>query len=254
MENRYRILSIDKRVRYATGMPVVLQSSALTIDTQTNCVLVQLKFLSISPKSLASMKVSILPRDGAKRQLGEPVFHTYLDLEVKRDQEFGAKEAIFLPDNTARYFDILVVEAVFKDGSILPVNAEPDLVIPEQQRLETKLSENYLAAYKKLLSKSGIEYIEEDFHDLWICGCGEINHEKETLCFKCGVKRTALVSAFDKDQLEPVVRNIETEKRKIAEQKKEEKILTEKRSRILIKKMVIGGAAIFIGSSGISVG
>ncbi len=108
---------------YAPGAPVLVAAGALLLDTQTNGVLAQLKLQNIGAKPIKSVKVAVSPLDPAGRALGESVPYQYLDLSVARDEQFGQKVPIRLPDASARSFTAAVTEVIFSDNTIWSADA-----------------------------------------------------------------------------------------------------------------------------------
>lgn len=96
MEKRYtRLYSINGPL-YSNGSPVLISAGALLNDHVTGKVLSQLKFRNISLKKIKALKIEVTPKDTVGRNLGDSVVYQYLDLHIKRDEEFGQKEAIYL--------------------------------------------------------------------------------------------------------------------------------------------------------------
>lgn len=124
MSTRYtRLFSLPQDL-YAEGMPVIIAAGALLKDKQTGNVLAQLKFKSISTKEIKALKVCISPLDTVGNPLGEPTHFQYLDLTVSRDQTFGEKTPVFLPDATTRAFTVYVEEVIFRDNSVWNTGAQ----------------------------------------------------------------------------------------------------------------------------------
>ena len=100
------------------GTPVLIRAGALSIDTKTQKLIVQLRIKNIGDKAISLVKVKIIPLDPVNRELDEIVEYTYLDLACKTHEEFGAKKPIYIQTPTARAFNVGICEVAFDDGSI----------------------------------------------------------------------------------------------------------------------------------------
>ena len=125
MSERYsRLFALSENL-YAAGSPVVIAAGALLKDNQTGKVIAQLKLRSIHSKGVKAVTVSIAPLNTAGNPLGEEVRHEYLDLNIRRDMEFGQKAPIALPDASTRGFGVKVVEVVFDDNTLWNASEAP---------------------------------------------------------------------------------------------------------------------------------
>ncbi|MCM1089733.1 MAG: hypothetical protein NC092_01210 [Butyrivibrio sp.] len=118
MEERYTKLFTLPENLYTYGSPVIISAGALLKDNKTGNVLAQLKIQNIQAKSIKALTVKIVSYDTADRQLGEETSFQYLDLYVRRDEYFGQKIPIMLPDTYTRSFSVCVTEVVFVDHTI----------------------------------------------------------------------------------------------------------------------------------------
>ena len=201
MSERYTSLYRSANDLYAAGSPVVIAAGALLKDNQKGRVLAQLKLKSISEKELRAVTVRVTARDTFGKTLGTPVEHQYLDLKAVRDNMFGSKEAIPLPDSTAREFSAAVTEAAFADGSMW--KADEDAVwasLPAQTPLTEIITDAELMKqyHKDVLSCAQYQLLETK--DLWLCACGAVNHSGEGKCHHCQAALTAL-QGVDMEQL-----------------------------------------------------
>ena len=125
MSERYsRRFSLSENL-YAAGSPVVITAGALLKDNQTGTMIAQLKLCNIGNKAIKAVTVSIFPFDTVGRPLGESVQYQYLDLNVQRNEIFGPKSAIILPNYATRAFSATVAEVAFADNSIWTATDEP---------------------------------------------------------------------------------------------------------------------------------
>ena len=91
---------------YADGAPVIITAGALLDDTLSRRRLVQLKFLSVAEKKIASVRVSVTPLGAAGEEHGAPVEYLYDNVNAARDTEFGQKSAIVLPESDTASFTV----------------------------------------------------------------------------------------------------------------------------------------------------
>lgn len=195
MSERYsKLFSLPENL-YAAGSPVVIAAGALLKDNQTGKVIAQIKMRSISGKRIKAAKVSVVPLDTVGNILGDAVQYQYLDLNVGRDEDFGAKAPISMPNAATRGFFVSVEEIAFIDNTVWRSNGEPWKMLPKQQPLGLVHS---LELEKQFHIKFGhdYKYIPLVKHDLWFCACGALNHSKEADCHTCR-RSLAVLNSID---------------------------------------------------------
>lgn len=199
MSERYSKLFALSENLYASGSPVVIAAGALLKDNQTGKVIAQLKLRNISKKVIKAAKVCISPLDTVGKPLGDAVYYQYLDLNAKRDEDFGQKAAIALPNAATRSFAASVEEVAFMDNTVWTATGEPWKMLPQPQpiglihgaEMEKQFRIKYGSDCKNLLLTE---------RDLWFCVCGALNHNTEAECHACG-KSCAVLSSIDYDEL-----------------------------------------------------
>lgn len=180
--SRYEKVFTLTPMLYVQGSPVIIEAGALYKDNKSTCVVAQLKFKSISVKQIKALTIKIMPLDTIGNNLGNSIEYQYLDLSIKRDDVFGSKNAITLPNNTTRAIKVFITNVVFNDNTNVFINEQEWTSIPNQEELnlddiETEFFYSSFNAYSK---KQAIEY-----SDLWLCHCGAINHNNEDKCHFC---------------------------------------------------------------------
>lgn len=192
---------------YAPGAPVLIAAGALLLDTQTNGVLAQLKLQNLGAKPIKSVKVAVSPLDPAGRALGEPVAYQYLDLSVARDEMFGQKVPIRLPDVSARSFTAAVTEVIFSDNTIWSADAAAAWApLADPKPLSVALGDAEL--FKQYQLRYGTDAIVQPVRigDLWRCACGALSLAEEAACHVCGKDKAALLdtdlSALEREKNE----------------------------------------------------
>lgn len=200
MSERYsKLFSLPENL-YAAGSPVMIAAGALLKDNQTGKVIAQLKIRNIQDWRIKAATVCITPLDTVGNPLGETVRYQYLDLNVGRNEEFGQKAAIALPDASTRSFAVCVTEAVFVQNTIWTETGAcwEKLSVPDslQSLGNSELIKQFRIEYgndcKNLL-------LEEK--DLWHCVCGGLNHTDENQCHHCR-KSLSELRAIDLDKLQ----------------------------------------------------
>ena len=226
MSERYSRIFTYRQNTYSEGSPVIIAAGALLLDNNNGRVIAQLKFQSISDKTIKALSVEIEQLDTAGRVLGEKIRHQYLDLNIAIDEIFGSKVAIAMNDNTTRAFKVTVDEVIFKDNSVWKANGSSwdELSTPKKVITEHEL-------LKEFKSKYGIEYKNHLLKqkDLWFCFCGAIN--KGSRCHKCGSDLTQfeLLKSECEERLE---------KEKKEKEQQEEKLRLDAEKRAKRKKKI----------------
>lgn len=216
MTERYsRLLSIDGP-QYATGSPVLMESGALLRDNANGKILALLKFRSITPKQIKLMTVDIICSDAMHRQLGSPIRYQYLDLNITRNEYFGAKQPIPLPDVSIRNISIQIVEVGFDDLSICTEISPSWQKVPERTTIDTLFPDIELRRQFSLSYGSDCQFNATRFEDLWYCTCGALNLSTETVCHSCKREFLTLTDAdLEKLTFEKAARLAEEKRKEI---------------------------------------
>ena len=198
MSERYKTLYRLPENLYSIGSPVIIAAGALLKDNQSGKVLAQIKFKSISDKSIKAVKIRVLVFDVTGASVGDAVEHQYLDLNIKRNDEFGSKEAVPLSFDTTRSFSAQVLSVIFSDGSIweAPKKAEWNQLV-EQKEISDFFKDEELVKQYILETGGKSKYVPVEADDFWLCSCGAINHKSEELCISCKKTLPSLIEALD---------------------------------------------------------
>lgn len=199
MSERYSKLYALPENLYAAGSPVVIAAGALLKDNQTGKVIAQLKMRNISQKPIKAAMVSIRPLDTVGNPLGGKTEYQYLDLSVARDEDFGQKVPVALPDAATRAFTASVEEIVFADNSIWTATGEPWEVLDTPGSLRS-IGDAELIKQFRLKYGNNCKNLPLLHKDLWYCACGELNRQGEAECHRCQ-KSLALLEQIDMDAL-----------------------------------------------------
>lgn len=242
MSERYtKLFSLSENL-YAETSPVVIAAGALLKDNATGKVLAQLKFRNITGKTVKALRVRITPLDTVGAPLGEAVSHQYLDLSAERNDEFGQKAPITLPDVATRAFSASVTEAIFADNSHWSGTDASWEPLPAPAYLSSVLRDWELEKQYCLKFGENCRYSPMEHKDLWYCACGALNTKGESRCHKCNNALSALLS-LDMDALKAA-----KDERLAAEVKKaeEEKAAAEEQAKKVTKIVGIIGIIVAV--------
>lgn len=251
MGERYAKLFAAQENLYSEGSPVLIAAGALLKDNNTGKVLAQLKFQNIQGKAIKALTVQVCPLDTVGTPLGDPVEHQYLDLNAARDDTFGSKEVVVLPNASTRSYTVAVKDVVFTNNGVWTAPDAPwePLFSTKPTTLETALGDSELAKQYRVKFGTRCKYTVRREKDLWRCSCGALNHAEENNCHDCGRNANAL-EHFDLDELKA-----ERDERVAAETKKaaEEKAVAEEARRAAerskkITKIVVAVLAVVIAA------
>jgi len=237
MRDRYiRLFSLSDNL-YTEGAPVLILAGALLKDTQTGQLLAQLKMLNIVPQKTKAVMVRIAPLDITGKSLGETVEYQYLDLNVARDETFGQKTPIVLPDPTTRGYTASVTEVVFSDNSIWSGQSGPWEPFTKPPLLADVIQDEELIKQYKIKYGERCTTLFSADKDIWFCACGAINHSSENTCHTCGnpIEATQAIDWEDLKRERDLRLEKEAEAQEDAARKNEER---RKRAKVKSKRII----------------
>ena len=200
MSERYtRLFALEENL-YSDGSPVVISAGALLKDNQTGAVLAQLKIRNIGGKTIKAAAVRITCFDTVGKPLEGTAEKEYLDLTAGRDEEFGQKSLVSLPDTSARSFSVAVTWVAFSDNTVWNASQEEISALPKQDSLSEVFGDEELVKQYRLKYGAGTKSFPRKYKDLWFCACGAFHHADEEVCHVCGQKLAALLP-FDAEAL-----------------------------------------------------
>lgn len=184
MSERYsKLFSLPENL-YTTGAPVVIAAGALLKDNQSGNVLAQLKLQNINSRRIKAATVQIFPMDTAGDAIDETATYQYLDLNAGRDEFFGPKTAIPLPNAATRSFSVIVTEIIFSNNEKWIAEEAKWRPLKKTTSIGWGDPELVKQFHRDYGNRSENQLLEDD--DLWICVCGSINRSGETCCHRCG--------------------------------------------------------------------
>ena len=231
MAERYHRLFTLPGTLYSPGAPLLIAAGALLQDTQSGRLIAQLKLRNLDSRPIKALKVRITSQDTVGRTLGDATEHAYLDLHAARDEDFGQKTPLVLPEAETRTYLPSVIEVAFADNTVW--TAEPNAewtVLPEAQPLSAALSDPELIRQFQLQFGERSDFMPARMGNLWRCACGAINHAEESVCHACERQANALLNVdLAKLAEEKDARLAREETERVAAEKKaeEEKRLAE---------------------------
>lgn len=172
---------------YVEGSPLLIAAGALQKDNQSGRVFAQLKFRSITDKTIKAVKVKLFPLDTIGNAMDGTVEHEYLDLTAVRDEDFGQKTAIAFPNASTRGFSVEVAEVYFADNSVWCGNGAKWESLPQPETLESALGDRELVKQYRIKYGADCKFAVCEHSDLWRCSCGALNHSGEK-CHACGME------------------------------------------------------------------
>lgn len=235
MEERYSRLFTLEHNLYSEGSPVIITAGALLKDNMTGNVLAQLKIKNINEKPVKAVKIKIFPLDTVGNPLGGPELFQYLDLDAKRDEEFGQKQPNVLSDNTTRSFSVEISEVYFADKNKWEGNDAAWEPIQDIRTLDEILSDQEMLRQYRIRFGYDCNYVPEKVNDLWYCTCGGINRDSDQKCHNCN-KSFEELTALDLSELEAAK---DTRLKEAAEKATEEKVKAAAKKKKTIKLLAI---------------
>ena len=194
MSERYTRVFLLGENQYQTGSPLLIAAGALLKDNQSGNVLAQIKYINIASLPIKAFQVEIQPLDVVGAPIGNAIEHSYLDLDLKRDADFGSKSPVKLPDSATRGFSVTVLNAVFANGSVWNADGKRGEQLSKQVSLKEWIpNEELLKQYRMSFGEHSSFQPDTQF-DLWRCSCGGINRHEEDRCHICGNSKKSLLS------------------------------------------------------------
>ena len=118
MSERYTTLWSQPDSIHTEGVPVEIAAGALLKDTADGSLYALLKFRNHSDKEISALTALIVPKGSLGEPIGTGISFQYTDLNAQKDDFFGQKTPVMLPDASAYSFSAAVTEVVFSDGGI----------------------------------------------------------------------------------------------------------------------------------------
>ena len=193
MQERYKKLYHLKRRLYASDAPVIIESGALLLEQNSNAILCQLCFRNIQERPIKALRAVVQLLDERGRPLGKPVDHRFLDLDLKREEEYGRDTAIVLPSERAAAFTVRLSQVSFADGEVWTDEDSPWEELPRQLSLVEYCGGEEAAARFRKRHGENCSFAPLESEELWFCPCGAVNPIGESRCHRCRLRRSAVL-------------------------------------------------------------
>lgn len=263
---RYQVLAKNEYLYWLKDCPVQVQRTQISLDTQSNQRILQLRMANISNKMIQSVYFEVICMDDAQDELGTIPDLQFQQILAAPGQEFGANEAIVLNQMSAMSVKICIRKVVFEDGTLWR-NQEGEMGIRISKTPITLFHTEYKEALERELASIEHPYSYEEHETYWMCVCGQANSVDSPQCCRCKASRSILKRAFGKDYLEEQEKKyqeglrrqreeerLELERRqqewKAQEEiRKQEKAAKKTKRRSLLKKLVPAAAGIICAAA-----
>lgn len=223
---------------YLKDTPVLISGGRLLIGKHNGKYYVRLNMSGVDDRAVSSVTVKILPFDTMHEAYEKSVEYTYEKLKVERDDVFGEKDLIEMPDEKVRSFKVIISEVAFADGNVWHNETEFE-EISGAKRLEDALGSESMARQYAARYGNDCVYLPSENKDMWFCTCGAANRMEEERCHSCHRKRTAL-EAINLDSLRTEAKKSEeAEKREEAELQAENEKKRKRLGKVLKISLIV---------------
>lgn len=244
-EERFKQLYQLEQNLYADDAPVIIEKGSLLLDNQTHTVLIQMKFHSLSEKTIKALKIRIKTYYTSGAACPEIVEYEYLDMKVRYGGQFGSNKAILLRDLSIRSFSVESYSVVYENQEVAEIK-EPFNPLPVSKELQEEWVNLELQKQYRIETSEASDYVPIKYGKLWKCACGEWNSRE--LCSMCRRTKSTIFGKFDIDTLtsaleirlkKEAAEREEQKKREAAEAKKQEaaRLEQEARKKVQMKKI-----------------
>lgn len=227
MEDRFRSLYQLKQELYTEDAPLIIEKGSLLKDTQTNTLVIQLKFHSISQKPVKALKIRINTYDVSHILLPDVVGYQYLDMNITAGEKFGSNKAILLKNPVIRSFEIQEYSVVYSDDTVKTVHGLFEM-LPLSKTLKEEFDNKELENQYRIETVGQAMYIPIRYGKLWKCTCGEWN--KDNICSNCKAKEEIVFKRFNVELLTEHMEKRLAERKIIRE--REAKLAAEEKKRL----------------------
>lgn len=199
MSERFETLYQLSPNLYSENSPIIVSACALLKDSQTDKVVTQFKFQSVSKERIHAVKITLNAFDVSKKPLGKVDEYQYLDLKIDNGAFFGQNKAIIMPYNIIRSIVIDNIIVVFENGTKAEIAGKTLTPINSFIKLDTVLDNCELIKQYQIDSSTKGLYVPQEADNLWICPCGTIN--SSDVCTFCNSSKKVVFSSYDAELL-----------------------------------------------------
>lgn len=195
MSERFEKLYKLKANLYSENAPIIVSACVLLKDSQTNKIITQIKFQSISKETIQAVKISLNAYDISAKQIEGVDEFQYLDLRIKNGDYFGQNKAIIMPDSVVRSIEINKITIIFENNTKNEIAGNNLVSIDSFEKIVDVIGDNEIIKQYQIDSATSALYVPKEYSNLWICPCGKIN--SSDICTSCNSKKDIVFSAYD---------------------------------------------------------
>lgn len=177
--------------QYLEGTPVMIPEGELLMGRISENLSVRLNLRNISEKTVIAATVRLTLFDARAKAYPECVEFKYDGLKAERDDYFGSRVRIPLPDSSVRSFSAAVTAVAFDDYTTWRNEEEFSPVAPMQTLSDALGDEDTVKQYAAQYG-SDCRFMPASTADIWYCTCGAVNSASDDKCHSCRRKRAAL--------------------------------------------------------------
>ncbi len=242
--NRYERLKTYSQTLYCEGAPITIEAYSILKDTEKEQVIAQVKFKCITEEKIKAVFINVecMNVKGEKNKGLDEI--QYLDINVNRNDTFGDRKAIVLPDNSTREIAINVELVLFENGKSWSRDNKTWEKLLQQKSVDSlKMGEEFQKDYESVFGRDNMGLYME-YKDLWVCPCGSVNKNYEKRCNNCLKEQKYIVENTIESIKEKMNRRLKIESEKNAIEEKrlaEQKEIRKKRFKTLSKRIFVLG-------------
>ncbi|MGN0478134.1 MAG: hypothetical protein ACI4GO_01750 [Hominenteromicrobium sp.] len=233
---------------YRETCPILLQSGVLAQEpveaevseeaedsAQTLRSFVRLTFRNLDARAVTAVFIDLHVFDKANHETEVVRDRRYLVPVVGRDETFGMDEEIPV-GNTARSISVAIKKVEFEGEDVWTGSASLLFEhVPARQPLseaieDEKLLGQYSRDFREMTEndRGEAQFVPEEYKDLWLCACGEINRADEERCYVCGAAYAPQRELYDDP--EKLAENLEAYEKAEAEKAEQARLAAERKA------------------------
>ncbi len=223
MESKYAVIDDIKAQRRYEDSPVEILRFQILQDVENGKKFLCYTMKNIGDKIIKAVHISIFCYDSYGNKTDEIKGFEYKSVFANREEWFGENCIIPLTYMLSEKFDLYINHVFFDDKTVW--NSARILNLEHPQQLISDHSS--FEAMKFACEKAGIarqaKFVPDIIDRFWRCTCGQMNQSNVNQCINCKTDRTVLNEIFHVDYLEQMQGALEKKKKKMKEEKIQER-------------------------------